>query len=682
MARPALKVTHQPIDTTRLPDGLTEGAALLVTLGRCGALAQIGQRLHIRRQGGYSGLGIWLFLFLYFTAGLGRGLRSFWKKTLHAHHKALAAIAARRSLPSPASVSRALRRVENDLIRPIEPWLLQEVPQIDDLLRHPAVQTRDANGDFWHVVDYDPSNTVLRQRGLPHDDDLPEPGRRSEHTAAPGHTGRKRGNMVFRKNVAQHAGAGAWLHLHLSPGNGDSTEDLRRALETAGQTFKRIDHPRDRTMFRFDGEFGWLPDFTACRENNQPFIGRLNRPKLFEDPAFLARLRAATWYRVPDSLSGPRRAAADLGEWTLEPGKRTRRPDGSRYEPITLRVVASRFQPASGKAKRGRMLDGWQIELFAADLPADAWPAPEAVAAYFGRNGTQENRFAQEDRELGLDRIFSYHLPGQELACLVGLMVWNFRLVQGFLAEPPPVEPAVQRLRQAVVDERVPENWPRDPQVVAALGEVDFNEPLKKKPEWSFDAATGTLRCADGRVLEVTTVRKKESVKSHTGVIFRRPAGGCESCTVRAGCLKSSRAEAHKHAEFSIPSAVANRLRARLSQVRAQPPWLEPTPTAGRLSIADPLFLPAMARQMFAERFERGTLWVEVMRPPPTPPRPRLVAVDVADRQRRRKTWEQNLARYALPEGAEVHVEVAGTIALRQMVGGTNQQILEFSGSG
>jgi hypothetical protein len=58
------------------------------------------------------------------------------------------------------------------------------------------------------------------------------------------------------------------------------------------------------------------------------------------------------------------------------------------------------------------VLDGWQYELFMVDLPADALPAPGAVSLFFGRAG-QENRFVQEDREVGLDRIFSYHLPGQ-----------------------------------------------------------------------------------------------------------------------------------------------------------------------------------------------------------------------------------------------------------------------------
>jgi hypothetical protein len=89
-----------------------------------------------------------------------------------------------------------------------------------------------------------------------------------------------------------------------------------------------------------DGEYGHVPWFTACRERGLPFVTRLNRPKLFEDPEVLDRLRSATWYRVPDSLAGPRRAAADVGTLTVHAGQQTRRPDGERYEPVTLRVVA------------------------------------------------------------------------------------------------------------------------------------------------------------------------------------------------------------------------------------------------------------------------------------------------------------------------------------------------------
>jgi hypothetical protein len=42
----------------------------------------------------------------------------------------------------------------------------------------------------------------------------------------------------------------------------------------------------------------------------------------------------------------------------------------------------------------------------------------------------------------------------------------------------------------------------------------------------------------------------------------------------------------------------------------------------------------------------------------------------------------KNLARYALPDGVEVHIEVAGTPARRQMLGDPPQQRFKFAGSG
>ena len=127
---------------------------------------------------------------------------------------------------------------------------------------------------------------------------------------------------------------------------------------------------------------------------------------------------------------------------------------------------------------------------------------------------------------------------------------------------------------------------------------------------------------------------------------------------------------------------MADRLRERLSKVRGQSAWSEPVPSAGRLAVSDPLFLPALARQVFDERFAQGGLWVSIMHPPPLPPPPRLVAEDVADRQRRRKTWEQNLNRYALAASTEVHIEVAGTPVLKEMIGDPPQRRLPFTASG
>ena len=112
-------------------------------------------------------------------------------------------------------------------------------------------------------------------------------------------------------------------------------------------------------------------------------------------------------------------------------------------------------------------------------------------------------------------------------------------------------------------------------------------------------------------------------------------------------------------------------LRARLTSIRG-PDGLAIAPVTdspGPRAVFDSLFLPAAARHAYQERFLGASLRIEVKLPPPEPPGPQLLAVDVADRQRRRKTWQENVDRYALPEGASVHVDVEGSLELRQMLG-------------
>jgi len=669
MAHKSVHVSYKPVDEARIPDSLVQATAVLMDLRQRGIVDEVGERLHIPRQGGYPGIDTWLFLLVYFTTGTQQGIQEFWKQN-RACARQLAAVAGRSSLASPSSLSRALGAVEPELLRKASSWLLAGATGIDSVLQHPVVQTLDACGQGWHVFDLDPTVTTVRHRALPVDDDLPAPRRRSEATGAPGYSGRKRGDIQHRRVTVQHSGSGAWVHAHLSPGNGEGVVDFERALDTVVETCERLDHPRCRALMRMDGEYGNVPWFDACRQRGLPFITRLNRPKLYQDPEVLERLRSATWYRVPDSRSGPRRSAADLGILTVQPGERTRRPDGGCYEPVAVRVVAS-VLPKTGEAKRGRTLDGMQVELFAVDVPADAWPAPEAVAAYFGRTA-QENRFAQEDRELGLDRIVSYHPPGQELGALVGLSLWNMQLARGFEMERPPAQRAVQPLRCAPVDDSIPASWPLDPVIGALLDKVDWTALLATRPEWQRDPATGQIRCAEKRPLTLTCVRSAEHAEGRTGIIFRRPTGGCDDCTSRPGCLQSTRTRSPKHAEFAVASSVAAPLRDRLIRVRspaAGSSAIEPIDSKpGRLAVLDSLLLPARARQAFRCAFVRATVRIEVELPEPIA-QPHLVAVDVADRQRRRKTWAQNVDRYALPEGARVRVEVAGSALLTTMLG-------------
>lgn len=272
-----------------------------------------------------------------------------------------------------------------------------------------------------------------------------------------------------------------------------------------------------------------------------------------------------------------------------------------------------------------------------------------------------------------LDRIISYHLPGQELATLVGLSLWNLRLVRGFKLDTPPHKRPTQTIRRPQVDERIPDHWPRDPVIHDLLAELDWDVLLAQRPGWHWDAAASELHREDGRDLALTSVRPTEHASGRTCIILRRPIGGCEDCSPRPRCLRSEREQANKHAEFSIPTHVADRLRQRIVLVRTQtsrPPAIATIQTKpGPLDVVDSLFLPVMARHTFADVFRAATLNVHVKLPPPDKPQPRLVAVDVAHRQRRRKTWAQNVDRYELSAGTEVHVEVAGNPTLRRMLG-------------
>ncbi|MBC8424506.1 hypothetical protein H8E07_10315 [bacterium] len=668
MPRRPTSFTYRSADPTRLPDEFVESATLLIDLHRRGLVHDIAQRLRIRRQGGFPALDVVLLLFVYFASGCQRGLRKSWDR-LGPHAAALAALAGRKGLPSPAATSRALAAVETDLTRAGADWLLGEGCGIDAVLRHPAAATWDAQGQPWHVFDVDPTVTTLRQRALPRDEDLPEARRRSQDSGTPGYSGRKRGDIVLKRVTVQHAGAGAWLHAHLSPGNGEAHTDLQLCLEPIGKTCDRLGVQRGRTLVRMDGEFGNVPVLTACREHGLPLLTRLNRASAYKDPELMAILRGATWDPVPDSRSGPRRFAADLGEVTLPAGSRTRRPDGSRYEPVRVRLVASAYRDA-GRPNRGRALGGWRLELFLADLPSSSWPAPDCVATYFARS-SEENRFAQEDRELGLDRIVSYHLPGQELASVIGLATWNLRVVRGFQAEPPPVRAPVLPLRQqSPTTDGPPPRWPPDPVLANLLSSLDWDELLARRPGWRWSAEACALLCEDERPLQLSSFRAGAPDAECLGAIFRRPTGGCEDCGPSSDCLHTVRPRASKHVELQVPADVACAIAQRLGQIRQVPPSIaKVVPAPGPLVVTQPLLLPAEARKVHRERFCGATLHVELEQPAPQPPWPRLVAADERVRQRRRKTWQQRLDDYALPEGARLSVRVQGSTALRRFLG-------------
>ena len=700
MTEDTLIVTIEPTQRRAFPEWLNEGVALLLHLVATGRWNVLAERLRVQRQGGYSGIDGFLFLLLYFGSGQKQSISKF-SQRVGRRGKKLAAVGGRKALPTQSSMSRILSAVDQDMVRKLAPWVLLEATGALELLQHPVMQTTDANGEGWHVFDYDPTKTVLRQRSLPRGEDLPPPRRLTDDFAKPGYTGRKRGEVQVSRAALQHAGSGLWLEGRLSAGNGEVRASLKSAIHVTTDVCEKLGHPKQRALLRCDGEFGSVPYLSMCLEEGLPALSRLNRPKLLDQAEVRRRIAEGTWYMVPDSGSGPRRSAMDLGMVTVRPGRNSVRDDGTAFEPIEVRVVVSRYE-REGQPDHGRVIDGWQYELFAAlQMPADAWPAPDVVAMYYGR-GSEENRFAQEDRELGLDRIFSYNLGGQELASLVGLMVWNLRVVHGFHLNPPPTHREPAPAREPVVDDRpvpvglvvveeAPEPEPveelpaQDPNeaLADALRELDWSRLLHRRADWSFDREQGLLCCPAGVATLLREVAN-EPPKPSSKLSFYPAAGSCRQCPQRDGCVSSPRVNAIKKSTFNVPRATGDQIATLLSAVRlarrykrpAQAPGRKPrtgdplnvdfeadkaAPGSAQISVAP--FLPAAARQAFRSASEALVFGINVKQPVVEPTHPYL-ATTPEERQRRRATWTQRLQWYALPEGSQARVVVHGGAAL------------------
>lgn len=707
-------VTRIRAKSDRLPDFAGPAALAILELNGAGVLEEVARRLRVHREGGYCGIDGFLFLLSYFLSDTGVGIREF-STRIRGCGRALAALGERRSLMTPASLSRLLSAVDASVVRGLSTWLLVVASGVLDVLRHPWVLTRDAHGRGWHVFERDGRVRALRHRALPSGDGFPVAKRRSEPLAAPGYSGRKRGDVQFHRSMLQHAGSGACLNLRIAPGNGEHRPEIASDLEVIRQVCGLLEAPLDRVLLRMDGEFGWVPYLTAVREAGIACITRVTRPELLDQPDVRKRLVEGAWVQVMDNAAGPKRSALDLGLVTLRPGRETERDDGSDYDPIEVRVVVSRY-PRDREPDHGRMIDGWQYEMFAAlDLEPSAWPAADVVAMYFGRSG-QENRFMQEDREVHLQRIFSYSPAGQELANLIGLFTWNRALARGIGMQPPTRELPPTAPRQDIPDPRpVPASTasvtspePTGPSVKSPdeleqaraslakqLDGLDWVHLLRRRGEgWQYVSGKGALTCPAGRLLLPTSVGPGPNSKMR--VQFLAPAGTCNSCALRRDCLSSARPDACKLTCVPIDPGLALPIKERIerlhrvrrlhrsAEILEKPPpsgrsrpipsgtplAVRPLPghSPGPCAIDGSFLAAAVARRNYREACRRVLVHVSLDLPDQPGGHP-LFAGSPARRQRRRLTWDERLKRHALPEGTGLAVMIEADLEVIQALG-------------
>ncbi len=585
-----------------LPDDLKLGATLLAGLRSRGLLADVERWLPLSRRGGHGVAGIFAFALTFLAAGRFWGIRPFALMFGGVLNGLVAPLAGLRALPTASAMSRALGRMRHAEVRSFVDRLLAGDADTRALLASPHVRHRDALGVGWHVLDFDPTVEAFRQRGLPGDSSLPSPDRLAPGT--PGYTGHKRGELRVRHLPLQHAGSGIWMGYRLDA-TGGSLFPLLAELLDAGRTTIAATSPGPMVV-RADGEFGSVGAMRTCLASHVHVLTRLCRYALLDREDVVASMATTRWVKVGGSGGGPEREAADLGLFALYPDGDACEADGG---PVEVRVVVSRFR-RQGSPDHGVLRGGFQLELFATSLPSGAWPAADVVALYFGRSA-MENRFAQEDREIGVDRTFSFHPPGQEWMSGVGLFLWNVLVGRGAAAAPLPPELPAQEVRptrdgtrEQSPSDTVPvgaeESLPADtehpvatpattPDPEAAPGaageEADLRGQLWKIASdafarlplphgWQVDDEREDARCPNGERLYVYAVESERRPLASGGdrgrhrIMVRTDMRACNGCPLRAECTSSERANIYKQVTRSISEADATRGRALLQRLK------------------------------------------------------------------------------------------------------------------
>lgn len=670
-SQPEVALRRAAGEAIALPGAYAEYVFALHSLLSPEWLAWCREQVLDRRAGAYEFVDLALFLLAFFTSADRTASLSEFAAQSRTYGPELAGVGGRARWLSQPSLSRALAAVGPSLATEASERMLSATSAFS--LESPLARNSgylDGLGEPWWVLHWDTTVTALRERALPEDDTLPAAIRLTTGFAAAGYPGRKRGEVQISRSVLQDACSSAWLHVDVQPGNGSLAEQFD-AVAAAAVRYLREDPARmESAVVVADGVGGGSLQATRVRQSGVHVLTRWAQYGVLEAPECRALLASEGWMDVEDSRSGPRRQARELGTTMLW--------DNAEY-----RVLVSRYRMSPGRPRGvGHALDGWRYELFLTTLPASRWAAPDLVQLYYGRTAI-ENRFAAEDREFGLDRVFSYSRPGQQLACAIALSVWNLRVAGGFAAVPehvtrkpmrdrPEVEvaPVVGAASSGDAPELDLVEPPPESQDATSLSSPP-QDPLPKAlmrwcaehPSWHVDPDGYGLRCPQDKLLTLSGLRPGPAKK----VLARyRPSHGvCPTCPNRASCSpRSTAANFRREVNVTIPSKDASGTgrshpastpALRLQRLRLS---VEPM-TLPQYLPATTVLLPAPLRRKTRELISQATVRVWL------PPRPDEtpddlpndhVADDDADRQGRRLSIAERIAMNAHPNPDDVRI--------------------------
>jgi len=610
----SISYVSTPANDTRIPDPLTPSVGLLHEMAHHDVLGVLGDAFRVSRRGGYTGRPLVAFFLVFLLCERRAGIRWFYttyKKAL----KRLARVAGCKALPSSASVSRALGDVTMADATAFTDATLAAVPGISSVLTAHDATYGDRLGGAWHVLDADPSVQAFIQRGLVASDDHPEVERMAP--GVPGYVGRnKRGDLRIRHVPVCHAGSGLWLSYQLWDDNASASQAIAAGFQQALAVMSTSGVPPERCIARMDGEFGSAGAMRRVVDEGVHLVTRLSRYRLLDEPGVRTVMATGAWCAVTCGVSA-QREAIDIGVFALHPAKDS--ADEGR-EPAVVRVVAVR-RPSDSHAGGGHTKGDTTYELFATTLPFDRFTATDIVGLYNDRSGHIENRFAQEDRELNLGRTFSYNAAGQAFVNAIGLYLWNYQTVLGWMTNPiPPVEPAPSGSKDAAwlgpdlthhlaseTEAATTAPMPNDPSgqvdlpdavpavpsksfewmpfadagaetrraVGKLIGDLFLDHRLPLPTQWSADPANAVLRCPGSHMLFPFSIAQPGPHRPRHQLIVRTRAGVCDGCPLRPDCFQSTRPAVYKQVARSMNAEQTQQVTALL---QAHPPTAVPPP--------------------------------------------------------------------------------------------------------
>lgn len=674
-----------------LPSRFNEFVVACEYLRNAGILDTIEQEFRLQR-GGYQFIDAVLAGLAFFSAQpVYSGLRGLLDEvSLRGWSEPLAGIAGREKICSQPSMSRVLNDIPQQMALDFGARLLTTWSPAGQLADNEALLWRDCQGHPWHGFAIDGRVQPLRRRGLCGGEEYPDPSRLVDNLGAkPGYSGRKRADVQMETSILQHLGSSLYLAMNYAPGNGELVQDFEHGLAQIESWAKvRGIDPR-QCFLAIDGEGGGFAQLRAGLASPVRFLTRLTHYQPLKDPGFRARLAEQTWQAVGDSQSGPRRWATEMGDYHLGQG--------------AARLVVSCFEPAGGeKSGAGCFVDGLQYEVYACDFDRKSFPASEVVTTYYARAGRQENGFAQQDRHMDLEHLYSDSRPGQTVMMALGMWLHNFRAIKGAELfgelEAPKLTPQPRQVESVGAlpfssesSTANHESCPGSTSKTISLEASDqwwqmvaqkVEERIEGLDGFTYDPARRRIGCAKGVYLELSGVRQPDQ-----NVVLRYRIGSrfhCLGCPFRDGCTSSESSAYRKEIEISMPppaspaaiddhdctsdgdEAVDDSKATDVTDDAQLPKvclGLRPArpahyPTVGDSKMREPVLVASAFRNAFRQAARGIMVEVEVSSPPPTCTAVEYLARTAARRQRRRKTWDERLQWNGLPEQATVNINL------------------------